>query len=80
MLVGQVGIVHGVTVGAGARLGARAVAFGDVPAGAVYSGTPAQDHKSELRDKARVRKLPRLLDRVAELEKRVAELEGTADH
>lgn len=77
---GGAGMVHGITVGDGVRIAATALLFNDVPAGSVVSGTPAQDHRTELRDIARVRKLPQLLQRVAVLEKRVAELEDSADH
>ncbi len=79
VLGGHVGIVQGVTIGAGARLAAQSVATRDLPAGAVYSGYPARDHKTELRGVARMRKLPRLMDQIAALEKRVAELESAAD-
>jgi len=77
---GQSGISHGITMGDGARIAAKATLFKDVPAGGAVSGMPAQDHRTELRDRARVRKLPQLLERVAALEKRVAELENSADH
>ncbi|MCG8405391.1 MAG: UDP-3-O-(3-hydroxymyristoyl)glucosamine N-acyltransferase [Phycisphaerales bacterium] len=80
MLAGHVGVVQGVTIGPGAQLAAKAVATSNVPAGANFSGYPAQDHKTELRNTARIRKLPQLFDKVAELEKRVAELAGSADH
>jgi UDP-3-O-[3-hydroxymyristoyl] glucosamine N-acyltransferase len=77
---GRSGLVHGITVGDGARIAVTSVLHNDAPAGSVVSGDPAQNHQTELRDIARVRKLPRLLQRVAELEKRVAELEDSADH
>ena len=77
---GRSGLVDGITVGDGVRIAVTALLYNDVPSGSVVSGDPAQDHRTQLRDIARVRKLPRLLQRVAVLEKRVAELEDSADH
>ncbi|MFQ5429450.1 MAG: UDP-3-O-(3-hydroxymyristoyl)glucosamine N-acyltransferase [Phycisphaerae bacterium] len=77
---GQSGLSHGISAGDGVRIASRAVLFKDAPPGGVVSGCPAQDHRTEQRQRAQARRLPRLLERVAALEKRVAELEGTTDH
>jgi UDP-3-O-[3-hydroxymyristoyl] glucosamine N-acyltransferase len=77
---GRSGLSHGVTVGAESRIASGAVAFKDFPANSEVMGMPAQDAKAERRVIARVRKLSRLLDKVAALEKRVAELERATDH
>lgn len=77
---GRSGLSHGVRVGAESRIASGAVAFKDFPAGSTLMGMPAQDAQDELRDIARVRKLSRLLDKVAALEKRVASLERATDH
>ncbi len=41
-------------------LGATAVAFKDVPAGAQVWGNPAQDKTTEIRAQATLRKLPQM--------------------
>lgn len=79
-LGGQVGISHGIRIGEGAQIGAQSGVIGDIEAGQVLFGTPAQDRTSVFRDYARVRKLSRLFEQVAELSRRVAELEAATDH
>ncbi len=80
LMGGHAGVVEGVHVGDQVRIGAKSLVVGDVPAGSVLFGNPARDHKDAFRDMARVRKLPQLIERVAALEKKVALLEGAADH
>ncbi len=80
IMAGHVGVVDGIHVGDQVRIGAKSLVIGDVPAGSVLFGDPAQDHKEAWREIARVRKLPQLIERVAALEKKVALLESAADH
>ncbi|OPZ84679.1 MAG: hypothetical protein BWY76_01744 [bacterium ADurb.Bin429] len=47
-----------------------------MPAGATYSGHPAQPHTDQLKMEAALRRLPDLAEKVKVLEKRIAELEG----
>jgi len=68
-LGGEAGTVDHVTVGAGAVLMARATAYTDVPPGAVMSGTPAHDHREELKVLALLRRLPEIVDRLEVLER-----------
>ncbi len=77
---GQSGVVHGVKVGDGVRVAAQSCVTGDVPGGRVVLGMPARDRMEVLRDQARVRKLSMFFEQVARIEKRVANLEATADH
>ncbi|MCZ6699978.1 MAG: hypothetical protein O7D94_13690, partial [Planctomycetota bacterium] len=77
---GQGGAIDGVRIGEGARLASNSVAWSDVPAGATVSGLPARDHRTELRERAQVRRLPKLMDRVAALAERVSRLEAAANH
>ncbi|GAB4246560.1 MAG: UDP-3-O-(3-hydroxymyristoyl)glucosamine N-acyltransferase [Acidobacteriota bacterium] len=65
ILAGQVGVSDHVRIGDDARILARAAVFKDVPAGAVVSGTPARDHREELKSQAALRRLPELLRRLA---------------
>jgi UDP-3-O-[3-hydroxymyristoyl] glucosamine N-acyltransferase len=76
-LAGQVGISDHVTIGDGAILTGQAgvARQGRVDAGAVLSGMPALPHREFLRRAALVGKLEAALERLAALEKRVAELE-----
>jgi UDP-3-O-[3-hydroxymyristoyl] glucosamine N-acyltransferase len=76
VMAGQAGVADHRHIGKGAQLAVRAGVTRDVPAGAIVSGFPAQDHRDQLRSEAAVRKLPALLDRLKALEARVAELEG----
>ena len=63
-LAGQAGLQGHIEVGDGAIIGGQAGVFGDVPAGAVYSGYPARPHKEALRAQAAMFKLPELLKRM----------------
>lgn len=59
MLGGQVGVADHISIGAGARLAARSGVTRDVPAGATYGGSPAQDVGLWRREVASLRKLAR---------------------
>ena len=72
---GQTGIRDHVCVGDGVRLAGRAGVTSDVPDGSTFSGFPAQDHRAEMRLQASLRKVPALRDQIAELSRRVDELE-----
>jgi UDP-3-O-[3-hydroxymyristoyl] glucosamine N-acyltransferase len=64
---GQVGVGDHRTIGAGARLAARAGVFGDIPAGQTWSGYPARPHREALRAQAALFRLPPLLKRIERL-------------
>lgn len=57
VLGGQVGVSNRCVVGAGARVAARSLVTKNLPAGGVYSGDPAEDHRVRLRRLARIKKL-----------------------
>lgn len=76
ILAGQAGVSGHVTVGEGAVVTAKAGAMEDIPAGAMVSGMPARNHRQWLAAQARLYRLDRLLQRLAELEARLARLEG----
>ena len=63
VLAGQVGIADHVCIGDDVTVLARASVFKDVPSGSVVSGTPARNHREELRAQAALRRLPDLLRR-----------------
>lgn len=51
---GQAGIADHCRVGDGARIAAQSGVIGDIPAGAVYGGTPAVEHAAWMRGVARL--------------------------
>lgn len=73
---GQAGIIDHCRVGKGARIAARAGVTSEVFPGETVSGFPAQEHRQELKERALVRKLPEIWQRVKELEKHVRKLLG----
>lgn len=75
-LGGQAGVAGHLSIGPGARIAAQAGVIGDVPAGGVYSGYPARPHRAALRASAASLRLPEVLRRLSELERR---LEGKGE-
>lgn len=73
---GQAGFSGHLTVHEGAIVGGQAGVTRDVPEGTFVSGYPARPHKEFNAMLANLTRLPKLRQRVRELEKRLAELEG----
>ncbi len=71
---GQVGVNDHITVGSNIVLAAKCAVFGDLEEEGIYSGYPADRHHQQLRLIAHTRRLPKLLDRINELEETVEEL------
>jgi UDP-3-O-[3-hydroxymyristoyl] glucosamine N-acyltransferase len=69
IVAGHAGIADGLTVGAGARISAKAGVLSNVPAGEVFFGTPAGPHKDQMRAFAALRKLSDHMRAVKRLEK-----------
>ncbi len=80
VLGGGAAILDNVAVGEGARLAAWSLADKDVPAGVTVSGEPARDHRQELRERALVRRLPKMVERMKDLLRRVEQLEASTHH
>lgn len=74
-LAGQSGVAGHLTVGSNSIVAARSVVLGDLPEGSFVSGHPARPHNEEMKVKAASRRLPELLKKVADLEKRLEALE-----
>jgi UDP-3-O-[3-hydroxymyristoyl] glucosamine N-acyltransferase len=72
VLGGQVGVAGHLNIGAGARVGAQAGIIGDVPPGETVSGYPARPHREALRAQAALFKLPDTLQKIRELERKLA--------
>jgi UDP-3-O-[3-hydroxymyristoyl] glucosamine N-acyltransferase len=79
-LGGQVGIIDHLTVGAGAQLAAKSGVYNDIPGGTVYRGIPAIEATKFGRQQVSVRRLPKMIEQLRKLEKRVEQLESAADH
>jgi UDP-3-O-[3-hydroxymyristoyl] glucosamine N-acyltransferase len=73
---GQTGSAGHLTIGDNCVFAARAAVISDVPPNSFYAGFPARPHKEWLRAEAATYKLPDLLKKVRDLEKRLAELES----
>jgi len=74
ILAGQVGVAGHLRIGKGAMATAQSGIPNSVEAGQYVSGSPAIPHKDWLKASAVYRQLPALRQRVAELERRLAEL------
>ncbi|MDG1419141.1 MAG: UDP-3-O-(3-hydroxymyristoyl)glucosamine N-acyltransferase [Maricaulis sp.] len=59
MFGGRVGVSDHVVVGTGAKIAANSAVMTSVPAGATYSGAPAQPIQSHMREIAEIRKIVR---------------------
>jgi UDP-3-O-[3-hydroxymyristoyl] glucosamine N-acyltransferase len=72
-LAGQVGVAGHLTIGDGAVATAQTGIPADVPAGALVSGYPAIENRAWLKASAIFAKLPELLKRLRELERKVGD-------
>jgi len=77
-IMGQCGIAGHIHIGDNVVVAGRSGVTKDVPADTLVSGFPAQAHDKDLKDHARLRRLPDLQRRVKELEERVADLATNA--
>jgi len=77
ILAGQSGVDGHRTIGDNVVVAAKAGVTRDIPSNLFVSGFPAQDHASELKLQATIRKLPAIIEHLKALEKRVAEIEKT---
>jgi UDP-3-O-[3-hydroxymyristoyl] glucosamine N-acyltransferase len=73
ILAGHVGVTDHLVIGDRARVAAKSAVFGDIPAGASFSGHPARPHRQFLRAQAA---LYRVVPIITELERLTASSEG----
>lgn len=77
VLAGQVGIAGHLKIGNEVIIGAQSGVSGDLEDGAKVFGTPAFDMKQSLRAYPLIKSLPEFRRTLKDLERRLAELEGT---
>ena len=75
ILAGHVGVTDHLVIGDRARVAAKSAVFGDIPAGASFSGHPARPHRQFLRAQAA---LYRVTPIITELERLAASESGDA--
>jgi len=75
-LGGQAGVIGHLSVGDGVKITAQAGVFRDVPDGEIVAGTPARPNREFLRTRARLERLPKLIERVRVLEARLHTLDN----
>ncbi len=80
VLAGHAGVASHCKVGDGAIVGAKSATLKDVAPGQVVSGMPARDIKEIMREKAAVKRLPKMAKQLKEIAKKVKELETAKDN
>ena len=79
VLGGQVGVTDHLRVGERVQVAAKSAIMNNVPADAVYRGIPAREHWQFGRQEVALRRLPKLIEELRELVRRVERLESAAD-
>lgn len=80
VLAGDVGIVDHVRIADEVQVAARSTVMSDLTGGQVYRGTPAIEKIRFGRQQVAIRRLPRMIQQLRELSKRIERLESAADH
>jgi UDP-3-O-[3-hydroxymyristoyl] glucosamine N-acyltransferase len=68
---GTSGVSDHVTIGENTVVMGRSGVTKDIPANSVVSGFPAQDNKKELEQRALLRRLPKIVEKISEIEKKL---------
>ena len=76
-LAGQVGVAGHITIGENAVVGAQSGVTKSVPAGKTFFGCPAREMSRVMKIEASMAKLPELIKRVRELEKKIKNRSGS---
>ncbi|MFN0135058.1 MAG: UDP-3-O-(3-hydroxymyristoyl)glucosamine N-acyltransferase [Phycisphaerae bacterium] len=79
VFAGQAGVSDHIKVGNAVQVGAQACLFGDADDGEVLLGTPAIAKRAALKRELASRKLPELVVQLKELQKRIEQLESSAN-
>jgi UDP-3-O-[3-hydroxymyristoyl] glucosamine N-acyltransferase len=78
-VAGQTGMVGHITVGDRATIGARSGVTTSLPGGETYAGYPAQPFREEMKDRARIRRIDKLVERIKALEETLARSSASID-
>lgn len=73
---GQVGTVGHINIGANSVYAARSGIIGDMPEGVFCAGFPVQSHTEWLRMQAAMKRLPEMMKKMKQLEKKLAKYEA----
>ncbi|MCK4666627.1 UDP-3-O-(3-hydroxymyristoyl)glucosamine N-acyltransferase [Candidatus Dependentiae bacterium] len=76
ILAAKAGVSGHIEIGNNVKVGAKSGVMKSIPEGLTVSGFPARKLSEELRVKATLRGLPKILDRVKQLEERVSNIEN----
>lgn len=76
IVAGQVGLADHMSVGDGVMIAAKSGLHGHIPAGRIMAGIPARDHKTWMRTNGHIGRLERYAREIAELKRRVEQLEN----
>ena len=79
VLAGQAGLANNVEVGDDVIVGGQSGVFRDVAAGQQVFGSPALDKREEIRIVGLTKRLPKLVERLKHLSKRIERLEAAKD-
>lgn len=79
MLAGQVGVVDHVRIGPQTVVSAQSGVASNLEGGTIYGGSPAVAMTDFRRQLVAIKRLPKILEQLRELEKRLARLESTTD-
>lgn len=80
VLGGQVGLADNIEIGDGTKVAARSGVAQSVPAGQRLAGVPAMNVRETLRIAGLTRRLPKFVEQLKQLSKRVESLEAAKDH
>lgn len=80
VLAGQAGVVDHITIGDRVTVAVMSCLTRDTPDGAQLRGVPAIDNRKYSRQQAAVRRLPKMIEQMRALSKRIEQLESAADH
>ncbi len=72
---GQAGLIDNLKIGAGAIICAKSLAMGDVAQKSVIFGVPGMDKTEALKNVANMKKLPKLIEQLKQLQARMEKLE-----
>ena len=79
VLAGQVGVVDHLRIGHNVVVAAQSCVTHDIPDGAVVRGMPAEDDWEYRRQAVGIRRLPKMIEQLRALSKRVEQLESAAN-